>query len=138
MKAIVFLVLLCVYVIAPAQSINPGVTQDNIGETICKRGWTATIRPPVSYTNRIKRELMTDDGIPWVDAHLYELDHWVPIELGGHPSDPANLRLQAWDGPDGAHAKDVVETRMKRKVCAGEVSLKDAQACIWFDWRACP
>jgi hypothetical protein len=30
------------------------VTQSTIKQTICKSGWTSTIRPPTSYTNRIK------------------------------------------------------------------------------------
>ncbi len=32
--------------------LNPNVTQANIRSTICSRGWTSTIRPPVSYTTR--------------------------------------------------------------------------------------
>src|SRR5215510_5854842 len=32
--------------------LNPAVTQATIGTTICVRGWTATIRPPPSYTDR--------------------------------------------------------------------------------------
>ena len=31
--------------------LNPAVTQATIRSTICGRGWTRTIRPPVSYTN---------------------------------------------------------------------------------------
>jgi hypothetical protein len=29
--------------------LNPDVTQANIRSTICRRGWTSTIRPPSSY-----------------------------------------------------------------------------------------
>jgi hypothetical protein len=35
--------------------VNPDVTQGNIQQTICVRGWTATIRPPASYTNTQKK-----------------------------------------------------------------------------------
>ena len=34
--------------------LNPAVTQPTIRATICKRGWTRTVRPPVSYTNALK------------------------------------------------------------------------------------
>jgi len=34
--------------------LNPDVTQGNIRSTVCKSGWTTTIRPPVSYTNALK------------------------------------------------------------------------------------
>jgi len=32
------------------------VTQATIATTICKSGWTKTIRPPASYTNALKKE----------------------------------------------------------------------------------
>jgi hypothetical protein len=31
------------------------VTQATISTTICKSGWTKTIRPPTSYTNALKQ-----------------------------------------------------------------------------------
>jgi len=34
--------------------LNPAVTQATIAATICVAGYTATIRPPTSVTNRIK------------------------------------------------------------------------------------
>src|SRR5262245_29255572 len=34
--------------------VNPDVTQANINDTICKSGWTATIRPPASFTTALK------------------------------------------------------------------------------------
>src|SRR3954467_15992113 len=37
---------------------NPDVTQANIRSTICRHGWTATIRPPTSYTNALKTKQM--------------------------------------------------------------------------------
>jgi hypothetical protein len=38
--------------------VNPDVTQQTIGDTICKHGWTKTIRPPSSYTGQLKLEQM--------------------------------------------------------------------------------
>lgn len=38
-------------------------------------------------------------------ASQYELDHIVPLALGGHPRNLKNLMLQPWEGADGAHAK---------------------------------
>jgi hypothetical protein len=32
---------------------NPAVTQANIKTTICKSGWSATVRPPESYTEAL-------------------------------------------------------------------------------------
>ncbi len=42
----------------------------------------------------------------------YEEDHMLPLELGGHPTDPANLWPQSWDGENGAHAKDKLENKL--------------------------
>jgi hypothetical protein len=121
-----------------AQVTNPEVTQENIKQTICVPGWTKTIRPPTSYTNRIKVELVqaTTDATDAVED--YELDHIIPLAVGGHPTSSDNLALQLWDGPDGAHAKDVVEVRMKRLVCLGKISLAKAQACFINGWKTCP
>src|SRR5581483_9064980 len=43
-------------------ALNPAVTQATIGATICRRGWTATVRPPGSYTNALKVQQMTAYG----------------------------------------------------------------------------
>jgi len=42
---------------------DPRVTQANINLTICMRGYTATVRPPVSVTDRIKVERMAAYGL---------------------------------------------------------------------------
>jgi hypothetical protein len=110
-------------------AINPDVTPATIHQTICVSGWTKTVRPSTSYTNRIKRDLA-----PGEDIGDYELDHRVPIELGGAPRDEANLWMQPWEGSCGARKKDRLETHLKREVCAGRISLRQAQAEIGGDW----
>ena len=35
--------------------INAAVTPATIGTTICVRGWTRTVRPPVEFTEQLKR-----------------------------------------------------------------------------------
>ena len=69
-------------------TLNPAVTQDNIHATICVSGWTATIRPPASYTNALKKTQIVQYG--YVDTALasYEEDHLISLELGGNPTDP--------------------------------------------------
>jgi hypothetical protein len=64
---------------------NPDVTQDNIKRTICKSGWTDTIRPPTSYTNSLKRQQIV--AYQYRDKNLahYEEDHLISLQLGGHP-----------------------------------------------------
>lgn len=115
--------------------INPAVTQDNIATTICKNGWTKTIRPPASYTTKLKKAQMAAAHLPG-DASMYEEDHFIPLEAGGNPTDPGNLWPQPWDGPHGAHKKDVIETKLKRLVCAKTITLVAAQTAIRTDWVA--
>lgn len=118
-------------------TLNPAVTQENIHQTICVAGWTKQVRPGVAYTNYVKRQYMLTAGIPLEKIGDYELDHIVPLEVGGHPYSYANLQLQPWVGPDGARAKDVVETWLKRQVCAGRVTLEKAQQCVYAHWQLC-
>lgn len=110
--------------------INPAVTQENIKDTVCKSGWTATVRPPTSYTNKI-RNALTPAGLKPLDG---ELDHRLSIEDSGHPSDPKNLWWQAYHDHYGARVKDVLETNLKRRVCAGSISLDEARTALLGNW----
>ena len=116
----------------PDLPLNPAVTQETIGKTICAPGWTKTVRPSARYTARIKikliRELEVDEAL-LVD---FELDHRIPLALGGAPSDPRNLELQPWDE---AGEKDAIEACLARAVCAGKIGLDEARRRIWSDWR---
>ena len=42
---------------------NPLVTQENLATTVCVANWTKTVRPPVSFTNRLKAEQMQAEGL---------------------------------------------------------------------------
>lgn len=115
--------------------VNPAVTQSNIGQTICVSGWTKTIRPPASYTTKLKKQQMAAQHLKGPPS-LYEEDHLISLEIGGNPTDPNNLWPQPWAGPHGAHQKDALENRLKRMVCARKITLADAQTAIRTDWTA--
>ncbi|MBO0729396.1 MAG: hypothetical protein J2P57_09070 [Acidimicrobiaceae bacterium] len=111
-------------------AINPEVTQADIGSTICRSGWTATVRPPESFSEPLKRRQMAEYGDTG-SLGGYEEDHLVPLELGGAPSDPANL----WPEPGASpNPKDEVEDAARRAVCEGRMSLSAAQHAIATDW----
>jgi hypothetical protein len=113
---------------------DPAVTQADITTTICRLGYTKTVRPPYSVTEPIKVERMRAYGITG-SLHDYELDHLIPLEVGGAPSDVANLWPEPWTGSRGASAKDVVERQLHDEVCAHRISLADAQRRFAVDWR---
>jgi hypothetical protein len=109
-------------------AFNPAATQATIRSTVCRSGWATSVRPPVTYTEPIKKRLAAAAGVTNLSA--YELDHLVPLELGGAPMDPNNLWLQPWAGPYGATQKDLGENRLHADVCAGRMTLDQARALI--------
>ena len=115
---------------------NPDVTQGNIHQTICVSGWTATIRPSTSYTNKLKLQQIQEYKYKDKKPSSYEEDHLISLQLGGHPTDPKNLWPQPYNIQCGARIKDVVETRLKRNVCDGKITLDEAQKAIATNWIA--
>jgi hypothetical protein len=103
--------------------LNPAVSQATIGSTICRRGWTRTIRPPVDYTNALKRRQLRQYGLRGPPSAFQE-DHLISLELGGSPADPRNL----WPEPyPRASAVDQIENDLNHRVCAGSLTLAEAQ-----------
>jgi hypothetical protein len=103
--------------------LNPAVTQANIRTTICRHGWTATIRPPVSYTNALKRRQMRQYGETG-SLSDYQEDHLISLELGGNPTDPRNL----WPEPYPRAAEvDKIENELNSDICDGKLTLAQAQ-----------
>jgi hypothetical protein len=119
-------------------AINPAVTQKTIGETICARGWTRMVRPPVQYTEELKRQQIRTFGYHDRRLSQYEEDHLIPLELGGAPADPRNLWPEPRTSPDGwgADRKDELEFALNQLVCAGRLPLREAQRAIATDWIA--
>jgi hypothetical protein len=104
-------------------ALNPDVTQATIGDTICKSGWTRTVRPPTDYTNDLKRTQMAAYGRAGGPAD-YQEDHLISLELGGNPTDPRNL----WPEPYPRAADvDREENRLNDLVCSGRISLAEGQ-----------
>lgn len=114
-------------------AVDPRVSPATESTTICKSGYTATVRPSVSVTEPIKREQMAAYGLTGQPLAAEELDHLIPLELGG-ASDVANLWPEPWNGDANAHMKDAVETYLNREVCRGTVQLAEAQREIATDW----
>ncbi len=121
---------------------NPNISDVNISQTICNPKWsTSSIRPSVSYTNKIKIADLNDPKWGYEDKKPgdYELDHIISLELGGNPTDPKNLwpqpYLNMYQGQNyGARQKDKVEGYLHRQVCSGAMSLADAQQKISGNW----
>jgi hypothetical protein len=111
-------------------AINPAVTQADIGSTICRPGWSESVRPPESYTEPLKYRLMASYGDTY-PAYDYELDHLVSLELGGAATDPRNLWPEFGASPN---PKDHVEDAAHEAVCDHRMSLATAQHEIATNW----
>jgi hypothetical protein len=114
---------------------DPHVKQSNIKRTICRTGYTATVRPPSSYTTTLKKQQMAEYG--YYAGHStasYEEDHLMSLELGGAPTDPRNLWPEAYKPKPGARQKDVIEGDLHRQVCDGKITLAVAQRREARNW----
>jgi hypothetical protein len=107
--AVLVLVVLAIYTPTLSASDMP----------FCSKGYSASVRPPVAYTQAIKLELLHGRN-----PKSYELDHVVPLCMGGNPTDQANMQLQLWAD---AERKDKLEAALCRKVCNGTMPLDQAQ-----------
>ncbi|MGW1199642.1 hypothetical protein ACWD4B_27955 [Streptomyces sp. NPDC002536] len=117
---------------------NPKVTQATLKETICKSGYTATIRPPVGVTGKEKTANAESYGYKGSPRDA-EYDHLISLQLGGDPNDPRNLWVEPpspghKDGAGPNNPKDVVETKLKTAICSGKTDLAKAQQAIAHDW----
>jgi hypothetical protein len=112
-------------------AVDPHVTDATLESTVCRRGgYTSTVRPPTSVTNSEKRLAQAaygqSDG-----PSAYELDHLVPLELGGTPNSAENL----WPEPGSSpNAKDKLEGALHDLLCAHRITLTAAQHMIATDW----
>jgi len=119
-------------------ALNPKVTERTIGTTICRSGYTSTIRPPESVTEPEKLANARSYGYRG-SLSVAEYDHLVPLELGGDPNDPSNLWVEP---PSPGHKasqgvynpKDEVENQARSLVCAHEVGLTAMQNAIAANW----
>lgn len=119
-------------------AINPKVTQSNMDSTICKSGWTSTVRPSESVTEPEKLVEMKAYHAT-KPTHDYELDHIISLELGG----ATNSYLNYYPEPDYAkkqgfylNPKDKLENKLNDMVCSGKMTLATARTLISTNWVA--
>jgi hypothetical protein len=119
-------------------ALNPVVTQADVEQTVCGRGWTRDVRPPEWFTEKLKRWQIRQYGYGDWRLRNYEEDHLIPLKLGGSPTSPRNL----WSEPHraaggwGSRTKDRLENRLRALVCRGALTLDAARAAIRENWIA--
>jgi hypothetical protein len=122
------------YRVLPDPACTPGaILADATLASICRPGYARRERPPLSYTEPIKRADMITYGHGGQRLSGYVLDHLVPLELGGSGYSRANLWVQPLAQGD---AKDAVESYLANQACARRIGLRAAQEAIAHDWMA--
>jgi len=111
-------------------ALNPAVTQATIDSTICRSGYTKTIRPKESITNKEKLASMASYGYAG-SPRPFEYDHLISLELGGAANDPRNLWPERGASPN---PKDGLEDRLHAQVCKHTITLVRAQHEIARRW----
>ncbi len=120
--------------IATPGVVNLSVTQDTIHNTICKPGWSTSVRPPKALTEARKRHAVLSQK----DRTLshWQWDHFLGIDMGGDPIDIRNQWLEPEHGICGALVKDQLDRNLPRLICNGIVPLREAQMAVMSDWVA--
>jgi len=115
----------------PNRRLTPGsVFQGATREEICVPGYSKRVR---HVSAKVKTEVYRAYGIRHHQPGFYEMDHLISLELGGD-NQPTNLWPEPYQEPWNAHDKDKAEDAAHKAVCAGRMSLKDAQQQIATDW----
>jgi hypothetical protein len=117
----------------PDRDCTPGaVFLSATKEQICTPGYTKKVR---NVTSSTKEKIFASYGITSHGPGEYEVDHLIPLELGGS-NELANLFPEAAEPRPGFHEKDQVENYLHDEVCEGRIALQDAQHKIASDWIA--
>ena len=113
----------------PEATLTPGAVSTLTAAELC-RG----VRPSRVVTESVRRRVLRSYGMEHVAEDAYELDALITPELGGS-TDPANLWPQRYRAPRwNARIKDQLEELLPKMVCAGQISLAQAQRDIASDW----
>lgn len=141
MKLLLLLALLALSVPAwadsplrPDPALTPGDTRSVTLKNLCPHANTKAVR---NVTEPERRQVFAEYHISYPPKHgQYEVDHLISLELGGS-NDIKNLWPQDYTTkPWNAHVKDKLENKLHSLVCAGKMTLKDAQQGIAADWIA--
>jgi hypothetical protein len=125
----------------PQAKLTPGVAGKSTSVQLCNKQFhtrdvrlvTTPMKRQVFSSYKIKCSPVMTAKAPGVQAcSAYEVDHLISLELGG-ANDVKNL----WPQPIAeARHKDVLENWLHAQVCAGALTLQDAQHRIATNWVA--
>ena len=117
----------------PDANCTPGAIFSNVtASQVCTPGYSSSVR---NVPSSVKKQVYAEYGVTSHTTGQYEVDHFIPLELGGS-NDISNLWPEPASPTPGFHEKDRVENYLHDQVCSGAMSLSDAQNAITSDWVA--
>jgi hypothetical protein len=117
--------------VLPSPIMTPGAVATTSAAEVCAPGYARAHRhATISVRTLVYAEYR-------IDRHSgrFELDHLIPLELGGADV-IANLWPQSESTVPGSHDKDRLENRLHALVCAGRFPVDQAQQEIAGNWIA--
>jgi len=123
----------------PDAKLTPGaIRTEATKDNLCPIAHTPGLR---NVTSTEKNQVYAEYGIKphqgfCAVAEGCEVDHLISLEIGGS-NDVTNLWPQQYSGTVwNAHVKDKLENKLHALVCAGTITLADAQTEIRTNWIA--
>jgi hypothetical protein len=119
----------------PDRRCSPGAYYSKLTKAVvCSPSFhTSDIRNvPESLKHRVELEYGL---LPRAYGSNLEIDHIVPLELGGS-NDIANLFPERANANPGFHVKDRLENKLRALVCSNAINLRAAQLSIAANWQA--
>lgn len=114
----------------PNSRLTPGATLPVGVRDLCAVGYTKMVR---RVPTAVRIQVYTRYQRSPESGKCCEIDHLIPLELGGS-NDINNLWPQRYDLEWNAHVKDSLETLLHKRVCSGNMSLREAQMAIAKNW----
>jgi hypothetical protein len=116
----------------PDPTLTPGAVRSTDTADVCQHG-TSQLR---HMTRERSDALLGEYGLPGGRHPDYELDHLIPLGIGG-ADDDANI----WPEPRAtiepewnAERKDQLEAKLRALVCGGKLDITVAQKAVADDW----
>ena len=98
---------------------------------MCVPGYAKKVRAVPAW---LKRRAYAEYGITEYKTGDYEVDHLIPLSLGGSNSIrnlwPQSTKTSPWN----SYVKDALERKLHKLVCTGQLDLKTAQSQIASNW----
>ena len=114
-----------------AAAADPAVTQATVASTVCRSGYTKTVR---NVSNATKSSIYAAYGVAQAKKRLYVIDHLIPLEVGG-----SNATANLWPQLKAdAKKKDVLENLVHARLCAGTLDLATAQRAFTTKFSTLP